>query len=82
MSFSILLLLYFGESHRIILNYIELNFKFNYAASFIITAKMLIFLAVFYNLVLEVLKHCFGPLGFLPYYICMVVPINPIFNYY
>jgi hypothetical protein len=31
------------DSHGITLNYTKLNFKFNYAASFIITDKMLIF---------------------------------------
>lgn len=37
------------KNKKIILNYIELNFKFNYASSFIITDKILIF----FNCVLQ-----------------------------
>lgn len=52
---SALLVQYIRDCHRIILNYIELNFKFSYAVSFIIIDKMLIF----FNCVLQ---YCYeGP---------------------
>lgn len=81
MSLSALLLQYIRDYRRIILNYIELNFKFNYAASFIITDTILIFFNCVLQSFMEGLKHCFVP-PWASYYIFTVFLTNPIFYYY
>lgn len=81
MPFSALLLEYTGDFGRIILNYIELSFKFNYAASFIITDEILIF----FNCVLQSCyrgpKHCVVPLGHLSF-IMPLWSFSPILFFY